>query len=57
MSCIEENRKEKVILKELKTRVEMFIRYKEIWIDQLRYKKVKLEKMTERGRRIMDNDK
>ena len=32
------------------------IRYKEIWIGQLRYKKVKLEKMIERGRRIMDND-
>ena len=29
--------------------------YKEIWIDQLRYKKIKFEKMTERGKRIKDN--
>ena len=29
--------------------------YKEIWIDQLRYKKIKLEKMTERGKRIKDD--
>ena len=29
--------------------------YKEIWIDQLRYKKIKFEKMTERGERIKDN--
>ena len=28
---------------------------KEIWIDQLRYKKTKFEKMTERGKRIKDN--
>ena len=56
-------RKEKMILTELKTQVEglkltarTLIRYKEIWIDQLRYKKVKLEKMMERRGRIMDND-
>ena len=29
--------------------------YKEIWIDQLRYKKIKFEKMTERGKRIKDS--
>ena len=29
--------------------------YKEIWIDQLRYKKIKFEKMLERGKRITDN--
>ena len=29
--------------------------YKEIWIDQLRYKKIKFEKMSERGKRIKDN--
>ena len=29
--------------------------YKEIWIDQLRYKKIKFEKMLERGKRIKDN--
>ena len=29
--------------------------YKEIWIDQLRYKKIKFDKMTERGKRIKDN--
>ena len=52
-----------MILKELKTQVEglnpttkTFIRYKEIWIDQLRYKKVKLETMIERRRRIMVNN-
>ena len=30
-------------------------RYKENWVDQLRYKKVKLEKMIERGKRTKDN--
>ena len=52
-----------MILKELKTQVEglnptteTLIRDKEIWIDQLRYRKAKLENMIERGRRIMDND-
>ena len=51
-----------MIPKELKTQVEglnpttkTLIRYKEIWIDQLRYKKVKLETMIER-RRIMVNN-
>ena len=29
--------------------------YKEIWIDQLRYKKIKSKKMMERGKRIKDN--
>ena len=29
--------------------------YKEIWIDQLQFKKIKFEKMTERGKRIKDN--
>ena len=29
--------------------------YKEQWIDKLRYKKIKLQKMFERGKRIRDN--
>ena len=56
-------RKEKMILKELRTQAEglnpttkALIRYKEIWIDHLRYKKFKLGKMIGRGRRIMNND-
>ena len=54
--------KEKKILKDSKHQMEesettsMSIRrYKEKWVDQLRYKKVKLEKMIERGNRIKDN--
>ena len=29
-------------------------KYKKVWIDRLRYKRVKLVKMIERGKRIMD---
>ena len=29
--------------------------YKESWIDKLRYKKIKLQKLIEKGRGIMDN--
>ena len=54
--------KEKKILKDLKHQMEesktisMNIRrYKEKWVDQLRYKKVKLERMIKRGNRIKDN--
>ena len=54
--------KENKILKDLKHQMEesettsMNIRrYKEKWVDQLRYKRVKLEKMIERGNRIKDN--
>ena len=46
MSCIEG----------LNPTTKTLIKYKEIWIEQLRYKKVKLEEMIERGRQIMDND-
>ena len=31
-------------------------KHKEVWIDKLRYKRVKLVKMIERGKRIMDNN-
>ena len=54
--------KEKKILKDLKQQMEEsdttsknIRRYKEKWLDQLRYKKMKLEKMIERGNRIKDN--
>ena len=54
--------KEKRILKDLKHQMEEsettsknIRRYKEKWVDQLRYKKVKLEKTIERGNRIKDN--
>ena len=54
--------KEKKILKDLKQQPEEsdttsknIRRYKEKWLDQLRYKKMKLEKMIERGNRIKDN--
>lgn len=54
--------KEKKISKDLKhqmaksdTTSENIRIYKEKWLDQLRYKKVKLEKMIERGNRIKDN--
>ena len=54
--------KEKMILKDLKhlmnesdTTSTNIRRAKEKWLDQLRYKKVKLEKMIERGNRIRDN--
>ena len=33
----------------------MLKEYEESWIDKLRYKKIKLQKVIERGRRIMDN--
>ena len=55
-------KKEKKLLKQLTSSVDCLeptistIRtYKEQWIDKLRYKKIKLQKMTERGERIMDN--
>ena len=54
--------KEKKILKDLKQQMEEsdttsknIRRYNEKWLDQLRYKKMKLEKMIERGNRIKDN--
>ena len=54
--------KEKKILKDLKQQLEEsdttsknIRRYKEKWLDQLRYKKMKLEKMIERGNRVKDN--
>ena len=31
--------------------------YKESWIDKPRYKKIKLQKLTERGRLLMENTK
>ena len=34
----------------------VLIKHKEIWIDKLRYKRVTLIKMIERGKRIMDNN-
>ena len=55
-------KKEKQILKELKILMENvkltlhnILQYRGKWIDQLRLKKVKLEKMIERGNRIKDN--
>ena len=54
--------KEKGLMNELKKLMcgvdpttRMFKEYKESWIDKLRYKKIKLQKLFERGRRIMDN--
>ena len=34
----------------------VLMKHKEGWIDKLRYKRVKLVKMIERGKRIMDNN-
>ena len=55
--------KEKKILKQLKKTMNeteltasVLTKHKEVWIDKLRYKRVKLVKMIERGKRIMDNN-
>ena len=55
--------KEKKILKQLKKTMNktelttsVLMKHKEVWIDKLRYKQVKLVKMIERGKRIMDNN-
>ena len=54
-------KKEKQILKELKTKMEKettsrsLKAAKEVWLDKLRYKKVKLEKCVEKRRRKLDN--
>ena len=55
--------KEKKILKQLKKTMHeteltasVLTKHKEVWIDKLRYKRVKLVKMIERGKRIMDNN-
>ena len=55
--------KEKKILKQLKKTMNetelttsILTKHKEKWIDKLRYKRVKLVKMIERGKRIMDNN-
>ena len=54
--------KEKKLLKQLRTAMNgaepttsTLRMYKEIWIDKLRYKTIKLQKMIERGKRVMDN--
>ena len=54
--------KEKKILKQLKETMHetelttsVLTKHKEVWIDKIRYKRVKLVKMIERGKRIMDN--
>ena len=55
--------KEKKILKQLKKTMNetelttsFLLKHKEVWIYRLRYKRVKLVKMIERGKRIMDNN-
>ena len=55
--------KEKKILKQLKKAMNetelttsALMKHKEVWIDNLRYKRVKLAKMIERGKRIMDSN-
>ena len=55
--------KEKKILKQLKETMHetelttsVLTKHKEVWIDKMRYKRVKLVKMIERGKRIMDNN-
>ena len=55
-------KKEKKLLKQLTSSMDGLepttstIRtHKEQWIGKLRYEKIKLQKMTERGKRIMDN--
>ena len=68
MNCIgdskrkKQQKKERKILKRLKHQMEEsgttpknIRRYKENWMDHLRYKKEKLEKMIERDNRIKDN--
>ena len=54
--------KDKKILKQLKKTMNetepttsVLMKHKELWIDEIRYKRVKLVKMIERGKRIMDN--
>ena len=55
-------KKEKKLLKQLtsimdrwKPTTSIIRMYKEQWIDKLRYKKIKLQKMIEKGKRIRDN--
>ena len=55
--------KEKKILRQLKKTMNetelttsVLMKHKEVWIDKLRYRRVKLVKMIERGKRIMDNN-
>ena len=51
--------KEKELLNETngwgRSKKRMLKKYKESWTDKLRYKKIKLQKLIETGRRIMDN--
>ena len=54
--------KEKELLNEIKKlmggvdpKKRMLKKYKESWTDKLRYKNIKLQKLIETGRRIMDN--
>ena len=51
--------KEKELLNEIngwgRFKKRMLKKYKESWTDKLRYKNIKLQKLIETGRRIMDN--
>ena len=54
--------KEKKLVNELKKLIcevhpmtKMLKEYKDSWIDKLRYKKIKLQKLIEKDKRIMDN--
>ena len=56
-------KKEKEIIKKLTELTEgegvqdlIILKFKEKWLDELRYEKIKLEKMIERGQRIRDNN-
>ena len=56
-------KKEKEIIKKLTELTEgeglhnfIILKFKEKWLDELRYEKIKLEKMMERGQRIRDNN-
>ena len=56
-------KKEKEIIKKLTELTEgeglldqVILKYKEKWLDELRYEKIKLEKMIVRGQRIRDNN-
>ena len=43
-------------MNEIELTTSILMKHKEVWIDKLRYKRVKLVKMIERGKRAMDNN-
>ena len=50
------NSKKNKTMNETELTTSVLTKYKEVWIDKLRYKRVKLVKMIESGKRIMDKN-